>query len=130
MTAVDPLVTGASVRVDVPRASLAHFATLDRALRAALDLADAGIFLTPPTQPELQALRVWLCGEVLGQSHGAEPVAWSSLDEPPLGHPHLLRWDGAHVSGSVSFSGTSRRSNPCSYGCPGTPRNRSANVSA
>lgn len=100
VTAVDPLVTGASVHVDVPRASLAHFATLDRALRAALELADAGTLLTPPTQPELQALRVWLCGEVLGQSDGAEPAAWSSLDEPPTGHPHLLRWDGAHVSGS------------------------------
>ena len=35
-----------------------------------------------------------------------------------------------HVSGSVNFSGTSRKSNPCSYRCPFTPRNRSANVSA
>src|SRR5256885_1061749 len=35
-----------------------------------------------------------------------------------------------HSNGSTSFAGTSRRSNPCSYGCPRTPRNRSAHDSA
>ena len=32
--------------------------------------------------------------------------------------------------GSPSFCGTRRRSKPCSNGCPFTPRNRSANLSA
>jgi len=35
-----------------------------------------------------------------------------------------------HRNGSVSRSGHSRTSKPCSNGCPGTPRHRSANVSA
>jgi hypothetical protein len=35
-----------------------------------------------------------------------------------------------HCRGSVSRSGHSRTSKPCSNGCPGTPRHRSANVSA
>lgn len=35
-----------------------------------------------------------------------------------------------HRKGSANFSGTKRKSNPCSKGWSGTPRNRSANVSA
>jgi hypothetical protein len=35
-----------------------------------------------------------------------------------------------HRNGRVSRSGHSRTSKPCSNGCPGTPRHRSAKVSA
>jgi len=35
-----------------------------------------------------------------------------------------------HRNGKVSLSGHNRTSKPCSNGCPGTPRQRSANVSA
>ena len=41
-----------------------------------------------------------------------------------------IRRGRRHDSGWSSFSGTRRRSKPCSNGCPATPRKRSANVCA
>lgn len=52
-----------------------------------------------------------------------KPIAHRVHEDTPGAGP-------AERTGSLSFSGTSRRSNPDSNGCPGTPRNRSANVSA
>ena len=59
----------------MPLASVPHFATLDRAIEAALDLSREGLVLTPPTQPEVQAFRRWLCRQVLGQAAGGRPGA-------------------------------------------------------
>jgi PAS domain S-box-containing protein len=98
VTATDPGMTAEQVRVPVPPGSLAHFETLDSTIEAALQMADEGRLLTPHTQPEVQALRAWLCGEVRRQAAGLDPVPWSSLDEPPLAVPHLLRWDTDVVS--------------------------------
>ena len=55
---------------------MAHFATLDRAIEAALDLSREGLVLTPPTQPEVQAFRKWICRQVLSQASGARPEPW------------------------------------------------------
>ena len=98
VNATDPQVTAAEVRLRIPDGAVEHFATLDRTLEHALALADAGLLLTPTTQPELQALRTWICGEVRGQVAGAAPTGWSALGKLPLAAPHLLRWDTDHVT--------------------------------
>ncbi|QWZ08945.1 PAS domain S-box protein [Nocardioides panacis] len=74
--ALEPGVSAAVIRVPVPRASVSHFATLDRAIEAALDLSREGLVLTPPTQPEVQAFRKWICRQVLSQASGARPEPW------------------------------------------------------
>jgi PAS domain S-box-containing protein len=81
--AVEPKVSAARVVVPVPTGSLAHFETLDRAVDAALALAAAGLVLSPPTQPEVQAFRRWLCGQVAGQAAGAPPAPWTVTSEEP-----------------------------------------------
>ena len=84
--ATEPAVTAPVVEVPVPVDSVAHFATLDRAIQAALDLSAEGLVLTPPTQPEVQAFRRWLCRQVLRQAAGARPEPWavpSDGREPP-----------------------------------------------
>src|SRR3954469_9644903 len=63
--ATEPDVSVDRVRVPVPRESVAHFDTLDRAIEAALDLSEEGLVLSPVTQPEVQAFRRWLCRQVL-----------------------------------------------------------------
>lgn len=99
--ATEPHVSRDRVVVPVPTASVPHFALLNDTLDAALDLIDAGRFLTPPTQPEVRALRRWLCGEVQAQSGGAAPTPWSTTAEVfhPLGRPAPV-WDAAAVTES------------------------------
>ncbi len=70
VAATEPLVSSARVALPVPLRSVRHFATLERALLTALQMVEAGEFLTPPVQPELQGLRAWLCGQVISQSVG------------------------------------------------------------
>lgn len=101
VNAVEPWVTGRRVTLSVPRDSVPHFATLSDTLESALALVDAGGFLNPTTQPEVQSLRVWICGEVRRQSAGEAPVPWSPLHDLPLMQPHLLRWDTERVSGAA-----------------------------
>ncbi|NUR07323.1 MAG: PAS domain S-box protein [Nocardioidaceae bacterium] len=74
--ATEPMVSAPRVQVRVPLESVPHFATLDRAIEAALDLSDEGLVLTPPTQPEVQAFRRWLCRQVLRQAAGGAPEPW------------------------------------------------------
>lgn len=97
VTATEPLVTSALVELPVPVASVPHFATLERTILAALQMAEDGLLLTPATQPELQGLRAWLCGQVISQSQGGPPEPWSSDDEPPPQQVHTLPWDAAGV---------------------------------
>jgi PAS domain S-box-containing protein len=98
--AVEPGITGATVIVPVPMASVRHFETLDRTLDAALEMAETGLTLTAPTQPEVRLLRRWLCAQVLAQSKGLEPVTWSPTDLPPPQPRAELVWDGSEVSDS------------------------------
>jgi PAS domain S-box-containing protein len=102
VTATEPLVTSPQVDLVVPPDSVPHFATLERAILAALALVEDGQFLTPPTQPEVQSLRSWLCEQVIAQSEGAEPTPWSAGDEPPPQPAHDLAWDPSEVSRAAS----------------------------
>lgn len=74
---LDPQVTAEELVLEVPEESLPAFATLHTVITRALEAADAGLFLGPPTQPEIREMREWLCGEVLGQAAGDhEPRPW------------------------------------------------------
>jgi PAS domain S-box-containing protein len=98
--ATEPGVSAVLVDLRVPAESVAHFATLDRAIEAALDLSREGLVLTPPSQPEVQAFRRWICRQVLRQAAGGSPEPWAVQDggiEPftvPAG------WDAAAVTES------------------------------
>jgi PAS domain S-box-containing protein len=87
----------------VPAASVPHFATLDRTIETSLELSRTGRTLTPPTQPEVQVFRRWLCEEVLGQAVGAEPRPWTvEGDQADLVWHQELDWDPVEVVGASS----------------------------
>jgi PAS domain S-box-containing protein len=82
--AVEPNVSVTRLHLKVPRASVSHFEVLEEALEVAIDLAARGLVLTPPTQPEVQTFRRWLCRQVRDQAAGAPPVPFSVEGDAPL----------------------------------------------
>ena len=74
--ALEPAVTASEVLLSVPLRSVPHFHTLQLLLRKATQAASQHQFLSPPTQPEIQEMREWLCREVERQGHGLAPTAW------------------------------------------------------
>jgi PAS domain S-box-containing protein len=72
--AIEPMVTADEVVLRIPVASIPHFATLDGLLRSAIAEARAGRFLSPPTQPEIDEMRQWICAEVARQAGGDTTV--------------------------------------------------------
>lgn len=94
----EPRVTAEQLDLAVPRTSVPSFATLDRVIDAALELESEGVVLTPPTEPEVQSFRRWVCGQVLGQAEGDEPVAWQvpTEDDDELEVP--AGWDPQTVT--------------------------------
>jgi PAS domain S-box-containing protein len=96
--AVEPYVSADRVMVRVPASSVPHFSLLHEILQTATDMADAGVLLTPPTQPEVQWLRQWLCSQVVEQSHGRSPEPWDA-DVDGATPPRMpARWDPGVVS--------------------------------
>ena len=69
--AIEPRVTAPELVLEVPEPSVSHFATLDDLLGRAIAAARDGAFLSPPTQPEIDEMRGWLCAEVARQAAGA-----------------------------------------------------------
>lgn len=100
--ATEPGVTLDRLVIEVPEASLPSFAALEVMLDEALGLAQSGELLSPPTQPEIQAMRLWICAQVRTQSAGGPSYAWPSLAAalPPDVGRGELGWDPAEVSGS------------------------------
>ena len=98
--AIEPLVSATVIEVPVPAASVSHFETLDRAIQAALDLSEEGLVLTPPTQPEVQAFRRWLCRQVLRQAAGSIPEPWRVPRDTPLAPARVVGWDVTTVTGA------------------------------
>ncbi len=89
------------VALRVPRDSLANFRLLDEMLDAGLVLADEGGFLTPVTQPEMRAMRRWLCASVAEQGRGEEPRAWVlSSDDLDAPHRPPMEWDERDLDGT------------------------------
>jgi len=100
-TVVEPDVSSQCERLPVPAKSLLHFQVLGQTLDAALALADDGVLLTPPTQPEVRAFRRWICGEVERQSQGRAPLPWEDHSDaaPPVAQTQLA-WPTGEVTGS------------------------------
>ena len=65
----------------MPVGSVPHFATLDRAIEAALDLS-RGLVLDPAHPARVQAFRRWLCRQVLRQAEGSTPEPWVTPTRP------------------------------------------------
>lgn len=99
--ATEPTVSCPRVDVLVPAESVAHFHTLNRALKDAVAAADTDMFLTPPVQPELQAFRRWVCHQVIDQSTAAVPTAWAAEDQPPT-PARTPTWDTRPVTDSAA----------------------------
>jgi PAS domain S-box-containing protein len=68
--ALEPHVTADEVVLNIPLASVAHFATLDDLLTRATQEARADRLLGPPIQPEMEEMRQWICTEVAKQTGG------------------------------------------------------------
>lgn len=98
-TAGDPALSCADVEVPVPTASVPHFSALNDAMDNAVDAANRNLFLTPVTQPELQAFRRWVCRQVADQSGGGPPEAWSA-DEMESWVATPPSWDTGDVTAS------------------------------
>ena len=96
-------VSAPSVTLRVPGGSVANFALLDRMLDAALELAEPGGFLTPPMQPELRAMRRWICAEVAEQADGRAPQVWE-LRTSDLDAPRRLPmvWDASKIEAATT----------------------------
>jgi PAS domain S-box-containing protein len=69
--AIEPKVSADEVVLHLPASSIPHFATLDELLRCAITEAQAGHFLSPPTQPEIDEMRHWICSEIAQQTSGS-----------------------------------------------------------
>lgn len=99
--AIEPAVSSECEVVPVPAGSLEHFRVLGALLDAALELADAGDLLTPPTQPEIREFRRWVCGEVERQATGEAPAPWVGLSgAAPPRESSTLDWATAEVTES------------------------------
>ena len=101
--ATGPGVSAPNLQLLVPRTSVPNFAALDVMLDEALRLAEQGELMWPPTQPEIQAMRRWICHQVGSQAAGEPSVAWSSYFTPPrLSPDHSeVDWDAGPVRDSA-----------------------------
>ena len=68
--ALEPDVTAPEAVLHIPAGVVKGFATLDDLLHRAISEAHAGRFLGPPTQPEIDEMRTWICSEVAKQTSG------------------------------------------------------------
>jgi PAS domain S-box-containing protein len=98
--ATEPRVSASHLEVPVPRESVPHFETLDKAIEAALDLSRNGLVLTPPTQPEVQAFRRWLCRQVLRQAAGSGAEPWAVPEAPAAPVPDVADWQPTWPAGT------------------------------
>lgn len=90
----EPAASRDRLMLSVPRELVANFELLNDTIEAGLRLADAGRLLTPPTQPELRSLRVWLCQQVAEQALGQPATPWSPPeDSAPPPARSSVSWD-------------------------------------
>jgi anti-sigma regulatory factor (Ser/Thr protein kinase) len=100
--ALEPGVSAEHVRLELARDSVADFEMLDAMLDLGIRLAEAGDLLSAPTQPEIQAMRRWLCQQVRDQANGGSPEPWTApIGHPPPANPRKFAWDPATVNAST-----------------------------
>ena len=95
--ATEPLVSLEVVHLPMNAVAAHDFDILNRAIERAIGLSGAGLLLTPPSQPEIQEFRRWICTEVREQVAGRAPTAWSMEREPPAEPHSRLVWDTTPV---------------------------------
>src|SRR3954468_4155251 len=78
-------VPSADVPLDISADAVPWFPILRDLLARATALSMAGRLLTPPSLPEIVALRNWVCEEVARQSVGLPPVPWTALPLEEVG---------------------------------------------
>ena len=99
--ATEPGVSRTRIVLRIPATSMVHFELLDSALEEAVAMAEDGRLLSPPTQPELQTLRQWICAQILTQGTGTAALPWESpSDAHPPSPTGILDWDPAVVNES------------------------------
>jgi PAS domain S-box-containing protein len=81
--------------------TVAHFADLGMLMDHVIHLAEQGLMLASPTQPEIRALRHWICREVERQAAGEDAAPWPGvpLDTEPARMP-AVTWDASGVLSS------------------------------
>jgi PAS domain S-box-containing protein len=88
----------ADLALPMRRDTAAHFDQLDAVMDHAVLLAEQGLTLAPPTQPEIRVLRRWLCEQVRTQAAGGSPGAWPGLPpESPAAEVSAVEWDATAV---------------------------------
>jgi PAS domain S-box-containing protein len=100
--ATEPAVSVQRLVVEVPRASVPGFEALDVLLDEALHLAGEGELLVPPTQPEIEAMRRWICEQVATQAAGGRSTAWETMAAARPPRPRLpdAHWHPGEVTES------------------------------
>jgi PAS domain S-box-containing protein len=69
------------LELPLPTDVVPAFAALKQTLDAAERLAAAGLLLSRPGQPEVVAVRDWVCEQVRDQCAGAPATAWAGADQ-------------------------------------------------
>ena len=77
------------------------FGTLQAVLAEAVAMADHGELLAPPSQPEIIAVRDWLCAQVQDQPGGRPARAWQPLTAAAAPNRPRPAWDPSLVTGST-----------------------------
>ena len=100
--ATGPAMSAERLLLRVPIDAVQSFRVLDELLEDARTLAWSGDLLSPPTQPEVRAMRRWICGQVAEQSASQAPTPWTGIspDAPPPVGGSTLEWDPEAVAGS------------------------------
>ena len=94
------------LELPLPTDVVPAFAALQQTLDAAERLATAGLLLSRPGQPEVVAVRDWVCEQVRDQCAGAPPAAWAGADQErstvvdSTAHRRPVEWDVAFVRDS------------------------------
>lgn len=100
--ATEPRVSSERLTLHVPSESVAHFGTLDESIERALRMSREGLLLTPPTEPEIQTFRRWVCDQVAGQAAGALPWPWAAPGVDAEQRTDPVPWDLATVANAAS----------------------------
>lgn len=97
--ATEPEVSVQRLLIKIPKRSLPGFDALDVLLNEALHLADDGELFSPPSQPEIQAMRKWIVDQIRSQAAGGRSIAWQPFASPlpPSGALPPPAWDTAPV---------------------------------
>ena len=74
------------VTIELPRTTVPNFPVLRDVLRRCSELSTEGRLLVPPSLPEIQAVRRWVCDEIGRQGQDLAPRPWTDIvvEEAPV----------------------------------------------